>query len=31
MLKFYLENYLQSFESLFLLWCERLPIYGNLK
>ena len=31
MLKFSLQNSLQSFESLFLIWCERLPIYGNLK
>ena len=30
MLKFSLQNPLQSFESLFLIWCERLPIYGNL-
>ena len=31
MLKFSLQNSLQSFESLFLILCERLPIYGNLK
>ena len=31
MLKFSLQNSLQSFDSLFLIWCERLPIYGNLK
>ena len=31
MLKFSLQNSLQSFESLFLIWCERLPTYGNLK
>ena len=31
MLKFSLQNSLQSFESLFLIWCERLLIYGNLK
>ena len=31
MLKFSLQNSLQSFNSLFLIWCERLPIYGNLK
>ena len=30
-LKFSLQNSLQSFEILFLIWCERLPIYGNLK
>ena len=30
-LKFSLKNYLQSFESLCLIWCERLPIYPNLK
>ena len=29
MLKFSLQNFLQSFESLFLI-CERLPIYGDL-
>ena len=31
MFKFSLQNFLQSFESLFLIWCERLLIYGNLK
>ena len=31
MLKFFLQNSLQSFESLCLIWCERLPIYCNLK
>ena len=31
MLKFSLQNSLQSFESLFLRWCERLQTYGNLK
>ena len=31
MLTFYLQNSLQSFESLFLIWCDRLLIYGNLK
>ena len=31
MLKFSLQNSLQHFESLFLMWCERLLIYGNLK
>ena len=31
MISFYLQNSLQSFESSFLIWCERLPIYGNLK
>ena len=30
-LRFSLQNSLQSFESLFLIWCERLPMYGNLK
>ena len=30
-LKFSLENSLQSFESFILIWCERLLIYGNLK
>ena len=30
MLKFSWQNSLQSFESLFLIWFERLPIYGNL-
>ena len=31
MLKFPLQNSLPSFESLFLIWCERLLIYDNLK
>ena len=31
MLTFPLQNSLQRFESLFLVWCDRLPIYGNLK
>ena len=31
MLKFSLQNPLQSFGSLFLLWCERLLMCGNLK
>ena len=31
MLKFSLRNSSKSFESLFLIWCEGLPIYGNLK
>ena len=31
MLTFSLENSLQSFESLFSIWCDRLPIYGTLK
>ena len=31
MLKFSSQNSLQSFEILYLIWCERLPIYGNLK
>ena len=31
MLKFSLPKFLQSFESLFLIWYERLLIYGNLK
>ena len=31
MLKFSLQNSSQSFEILYLIWCERLPIYGNLK
>ena len=31
MLKFSLQNSLQSFESSFLISCERLPIYANLK
>ena len=30
MSKFFLQNSLQSFKSLFLIWCKRLPIYGNL-
>ena len=30
-LKFSLQNSLQSFESLLVTWCDRLPIYGNLK
>ena len=30
-LTFSLENSLQSFESLFSIWCDRLPIYGTLK
>ena len=30
MLKFSLQNSLQSFESLFLIWHERLPIYDYL-
>ena len=30
-LKFSLQSCLQSFESLFLIWCERLPINSNLK
>ena len=30
-LKFSLENSLQSFESFILIWCERLLIYDNLK
>ena len=30
-LKFSLQNYLQSFEICLLMWWERLPIYGNLK
>ena len=29
-LKFSLQSTLQSFQSLFLIWCERLPIHGNL-
>ena len=29
MLKFSLPNSLQSFGSLFLIRCEKLPIYGN--
>ena len=31
MLKFSLQDSLQSFKSLFLIWCKRLPIYDNLK
>ena len=31
MLKFSLQNSLESLESLFLIRCERLPICGNLK
>ena len=31
MLKFSLQNFLQSFESLFLIWHERLPIYVSLQ
>ena len=31
MLIFSLQNSLQSFESLFSIWCDRLPIYGTLK
>ena len=31
MSKFSLQNSLQSFKSLFLIWCERSPIYDNLK
>ena len=31
MLTFSLQKCLQSFESLFLIWCDKLPIYGNLK
>ena len=31
MLKLPLQNSLQSLESFTLIWCERLPIYGNLK
>ena len=31
MLKFSLQNSLPSFESLFWIWCEKLPIYSNLK
>ena len=30
MLKFSLRNSLENFESFILIWCERLPIYGNL-
>ena len=31
MLKFSLQNSLQSFEIFILMWCERLLIYDNLK
>ena len=31
MLTVSLQNTFQSFESLFLLWSDRLSIYGNLK
>ena len=31
MLKFSLQNSLKSYESLLLIWCKKLPIYGNLK
>ena len=31
MLKYSLQNSMQSFESFFLIWCDMLPIYGNLK
>ena len=31
MLRFSVQNSLQSFESLFLIWCKNLPIHGNLK
>ena len=30
MSKFPLQNSLQNFESFFLIWCERLPIYDDL-
>ena len=30
MWNFSLQNSLQSFKSFILIWCERLPIYGNL-
>ena len=30
-LKFSLRDSLQSFDCLCLIWCERLPIYGNLR
>ena len=30
MLKFSLQNFLQSFESLLLIWCNSLPLYDNL-
>ena len=29
-LNFSLQKSLQSFKSFTLIWCERLPIYGNL-
>ena len=29
MLKFALQNSLQSFKNFTLIWCERLPIYFN--
>ena len=29
--KFSVQNSLQSYESLFLIWCERLPICGILR
>ena len=31
MLKFFLQNFLQSFNSLLLMWCGWLLICGNLK
>ena len=31
MLKCSLQNSLLNFESLFLIWCDICPIYGNLK
>ena len=31
MLKFFLQNTLESCEIIFLIWYERLSIYGNLK
>ena len=31
MFKFSFQNSLQSFERLFLICCQRLPIYGHLK
>ena len=30
-LRFFLQNSLQIFESFIVIWCEELPIYGNLK
>ena len=30
-IRFCLQNSLQSLESLFLIWYEKWPIYGNLK